>query len=122
MLDSIAISFDAIDEFGWNPGRFIQPDAGSLCVGGSVQRHFAAKVRIAIGILELQMTVGSIVDQCLVSRRLVGGLLIDKRLDGFPTREEMVALWEKWAKQNDVAFPKRFNMYEFLREKRERDH
>ncbi len=35
-------------------------------------------------------------------------------------RDEMVALWETWAKKNEVAFPKRFNMYEFLRNKRQK--
>lgn len=30
-------------------------------------------------------------------------------------RDKMVALWEQWARENEVAFPKRFNMYEFLR-------
>ena len=28
---------------------------------------------------------------------------------------EMVELWTDWARKNDVAFPERFNMYEFLR-------
>ena len=28
---------------------------------------------------------------------------------------EMVKLWTDWARKNDVAFPERFNMYEFLR-------
>ena len=32
-------------------------------------------------------------------------------------KAEMVALWEAWAKQNQVAFPERFNMYEFLKKK-----
>jgi len=30
-------------------------------------------------------------------------------------RDEMVQLWTEWASANDVAFPERFNMYEFLR-------
>jgi arylsulfatase len=29
-------------------------------------------------------------------------------------KAEMVQLWTDWARKNDVAFPKRFNMYEFL--------
>jgi arylsulfatase len=33
-------------------------------------------------------------------------------------RNEMVSMWETWATQNQVAFPERFNMYEFLRKKR----
>ncbi len=31
-------------------------------------------------------------------------------------RDEMVGLWEAWATQNHVAFPERFNMYEWLKE------
>ncbi len=31
-------------------------------------------------------------------------------------KDEIVALWETWATKNEVAFPKRFNMYEYLRE------
>lgn len=27
---------------------------------------------------------------------------------------EMIGLWTDWARKNNVAFPKRFNMYEFL--------
>jgi arylsulfatase len=34
-----------------------------------------------------------------------------------PKKNEMVAMWETWATQNQVAFPKRFNMYEFLKNK-----
>lgn len=30
-------------------------------------------------------------------------------------RDAMVKLWESWATQHDVAFPKRFNMYEWLK-------
>ena len=30
---------------------------------------------------------------------------------------EMVALWEDWARKNEVAFPERFNMYEFLKKR-----
>jgi arylsulfatase len=33
-------------------------------------------------------------------------------------RDEMIAMWEKWATKNQVAFPERFNMYEFLNQKR----
>ena len=33
-------------------------------------------------------------------------------------RNEMVEMWEAWANENQVAFPERFNMYEFLRKKR----
>jgi arylsulfatase len=32
-------------------------------------------------------------------------------------RDKMVAMWETWAQKNEVAFPKRFNMYEFLNKK-----
>ena len=32
-------------------------------------------------------------------------------------RDELITLWETWAKKNEVAFPKRFNMYEFLNRK-----
>ncbi|MGB7345941.1 MAG: arylsulfatase [Pirellulaceae bacterium] len=32
-------------------------------------------------------------------------------------RKEMVAMWEAWATKNEVAFPKRFNMYDFLNKK-----
>jgi len=27
---------------------------------------------------------------------------------------EMIELWTDWARRNEVAFPNRFNMYEFL--------
>ncbi len=30
----------------------------------------------------------------------------------------MVQLWTKWARQYEVAFPKRFNMYDFLQNKK----
>ncbi|MEM9659826.1 MAG: arylsulfatase, partial [Planctomycetota bacterium] len=30
---------------------------------------------------------------------------------------EMAGLWEAWARENDVAFPERFNMYEYLKRK-----
>jgi arylsulfatase len=30
-------------------------------------------------------------------------------------RSEMIGIWEKWATKNQVAFPERFNMYEFLK-------
>ena len=33
-------------------------------------------------------------------------------------RHEMVKMWETWATATQVAFPERFNMYEFLRNKR----
>jgi arylsulfatase len=33
-------------------------------------------------------------------------------------RDEMVKLWTQWARQNQVAFPERFNMYDFLREQK----
>ena len=32
-------------------------------------------------------------------------------------KDKMVVAWESWAKEKQVAFPKRFNMYEFLRKK-----
>ena len=32
-------------------------------------------------------------------------------------RKEMVGMWKKWATKNQVAFPERFNMYEFLNNK-----
>ena len=32
-------------------------------------------------------------------------------------KDAMVSMWESWAKKHEVAFPKRFNMYEFLNEK-----
>lgn len=36
-------------------------------------------------------------------------------------RGQMVEMWEKWATENQVAFPERFNMYEFLRRKRNQE-
>lgn len=33
-------------------------------------------------------------------------------------RDGLVKLWTAWAEKNHVAFPERFNMYEFLRKKR----
>lgn len=33
-------------------------------------------------------------------------------------KREMIALWENWGEATGVAFPERFNMYEFLRKKR----
>ena len=33
-------------------------------------------------------------------------------------RSAMIKMWEAWATANQVAFPERFNMYEFLRKKR----
>lgn len=35
-------------------------------------------------------------------------------------RDEITAMWVSWAERNEVSFPKRFNMYEFLREKRKK--
>lgn len=35
-------------------------------------------------------------------------------------RDKMIALWEDWATKNGVAFPERFNMYEFLQRKKNR--
>ena len=32
-------------------------------------------------------------------------------------RDEMIALWERWATEHEVAFPERFNMYEWLNSK-----
>ena len=32
-------------------------------------------------------------------------------------RDELVALWERWATTVGVAFPRRFNMYEFLKQR-----
>ncbi|MEZ6075472.1 MAG: hypothetical protein R3C56_07315 [Pirellulaceae bacterium] len=29
-------------------------------------------------------------------------------------RDDMVAMWEQWATEHEVAFPKRFNMYQWL--------
>ena len=36
-------------------------------------------------------------------------------------KNELVEMWTQWASKNQVAFPKRFNMYEFLREKKKRE-
>ena len=33
-------------------------------------------------------------------------------------RDALVKQWTAWAKANQVAFPQRFNMYEFLRKKK----
>jgi arylsulfatase A-like enzyme len=33
-------------------------------------------------------------------------------------RDELIGLWTVWAKKNGVAFPERFNMYEFLNKKK----
>ena len=33
-------------------------------------------------------------------------------------KDEMVAQWESWAKQHQVAYPERFNMYQFLNERK----
>jgi len=35
-------------------------------------------------------------------------------------KDELVARWTKWATKNQVAFPKRFNMYEFLNQKKKK--
>lgn len=32
-------------------------------------------------------------------------------------RDELIAVWESWAREKGVAFPERFNMYEFLNRK-----
>lgn len=32
-------------------------------------------------------------------------------------RDEMIRMWTAWAKKNQVAFPERFNMYEFINKK-----
>lgn len=37
-------------------------------------------------------------------------------------RKRMIAMWTSWATQNQVAFPERFNMYEFLRKKKQREN
>tara|TARA_B110000467_G_C18188249_1_gene404537 strand:- start:138 stop:377 length:240 start_codon:yes stop_codon:yes gene_type:complete len=37
------------------------------------------------------------------------------------TVESMVNKWQSWATDIGVAFPKRFNMYQFLREKQNRE-
>ena len=34
-------------------------------------------------------------------------------------RTKMIEMWETWATKNQVAFPERFNMYEFLRKKKQ---
>lgn len=36
-------------------------------------------------------------------------------------RDRMVRMWEDWATKNSVAFPERFNMYEFLKKKKAED-
>lgn len=33
---------------------------------------------------------------------------------------QMVALWESWATENEVAFPERYNMYQFLKKQEQR--
>jgi arylsulfatase len=35
-------------------------------------------------------------------------------------RDELVALWENWATGNLVAFPERFNMYDWLEQQKAR--
>ena len=37
------------------------------------------------------------------------------------TAKSMIDKWESWATGIGVAFPKRFSMYEFLREKQKRE-
>lgn len=34
-------------------------------------------------------------------------------------KKKMIAMWKAWATDHEVAFPERFNMYEFLRKKRQ---
>jgi arylsulfatase len=34
--------------------------------------------------------------------------------------DEMIAMWELWATKNQVAYPECFNMYEFLKAKKEK--
>ena len=34
-------------------------------------------------------------------------------------KDELVQLWTQWGRANDVAFPERFNMYDFLRKRRD---
>ena len=41
-----------------------------------------------------------------------------QRIFGENKIQEMVAKWEQWATSHQVAFPERFNMYEFLRKKK----
>ena len=36
-------------------------------------------------------------------------------------RDEMIGLWENWAKEHQVAYPKAFNMYNFLNEKKRKE-
>jgi len=36
-------------------------------------------------------------------------------------RNEMIEAWKTWAKSKEVAFPERFNMYEFLRKEKQRN-
>ncbi|MCS7467666.1 sulfatase-like hydrolase/transferase [Stieleria sp. ICT_E10.1] len=36
-------------------------------------------------------------------------------------REDMIQRWESWATETGVAFPKRFNMYQFLNQKKKQD-
>ena len=35
---------------------------------------------------------------------------------------KMIRQWESWASENGVAYPLRFNMYQFLREKQKREN
>lgn len=36
-------------------------------------------------------------------------------------RDELLGLWESWAKEHQVAYPKRFNMYEYLSQLRKQE-
>ncbi len=38
-----------------------------------------------------------------------------------PKKNEMVSMWEAWAVKNQVAYPERFNMYEFLNKKKKQN-
>lgn len=42
--------------------------------------------------------------------------------DQYPQqKQELIRAWEAWATENGVAFPERFNMYQFLKQKREQE-
>lgn len=34
-------------------------------------------------------------------------------------KKQMIQMWTTWATKNGVAFPKRFNMYQFLNQKKQ---
>jgi len=36
-------------------------------------------------------------------------------------RDKMISMWETWAKKNQVAYPERFNMYQFLNKKKQKE-